>query len=108
MKLDPVTFSKKLVPTACTAVAVAALNTGTGFSSASCADPETVGEATLTADTVTVFAVGTAAGGVYTPPLDIVPNVLLPPATPFTCHVTVVLVRLETAAVNVVVAPTRN
>jgi hypothetical protein len=34
-----------------------------------------------------------------------VPTVALPPATPFTCHVTLVFVTFETVAVNCCVAP---
>jgi predicted anti-sigma-YlaC factor YlaD len=41
--------------------------------------------------TVTVAGFGTAVGAVYRPAVEIVPTVLLPPATPFTCHVTAVL-----------------
>src|SRR5713101_7416141 len=45
-----------------------------------------------TAVTVTVFGLGTAAGAVYRPAVEIVPTVALPPVTPFTCQVTAVFV----------------
>ena len=73
-----------------------------------CADPETVGEAALTAVTVTVFAAGIALGGVKIPVVLIVPTVAFPPATPFTCHVTAVLERLLTLALNASVLPNRT
>ena len=49
---------------------------------------------------VAVFGFGIAAGGVYSPVVEIVPVALLPPATPFTCQVTAVLLVFETVAVN--------
>jgi len=67
-----------------------------------------LGEATLTAVTVTVFVVGMLAGGVYTPPVVIVPTVPLPPVTPFTCHVTALLARLVTVAEKLSVLPSRT
>jgi hypothetical protein len=47
---------------------------------------------------VTGLVPGIAAGGVYRPLLLIAPFVLSPPVTPFTCHVTLVLVELATTA----------
>jgi hypothetical protein len=41
-----------------------------------------------------------AAGAVYRPELEIVPTVALPPPTPFTLHVTAVLVEPDTLALN--------
>jgi hypothetical protein len=41
--------------------------------------------------TVTVAGFGTAPGAVYSPSVEIVPTVELPPVTLFTCHVTLVL-----------------
>jgi hypothetical protein len=58
--------------------------------------------ATLTA--VTVTAAG-EAGAVYSPALDIVPTVELPPFTPFTFQVIPVLTALVTVAVNCLVCP---
>jgi hypothetical protein len=56
---------------------------------------------------VIVFGLGIVAGGVYRPAAEIVPVVLLPPATPFTCHVTAVFVVFVTVAVNCTVDPSR-
>ena len=81
--------------------------TGMGLRMLTCAEPETPGEATLTAVTVTVLVVGMVAGGVYTPPDEIVPTVLLPPGTVFTSQFTAVLVALVTVAVKVTVLPRR-
>jgi hypothetical protein len=50
--------------------------------------------------TVTVAGVGTTFGAVYTPVVEIKPTVVVPPATPFTCQVTAVLVLFVTVAVN--------
>ncbi|HLK05298.1 MAG TPA: hypothetical protein VKT53_12730 [Candidatus Acidoferrum sp.] len=47
-----------------------------------------------------IVVVGTAAGAVYRPPALIVPVAAPPPVTPFTCHVTAVLVVFVTVAVN--------
>ena len=46
------------------------------------------------------LAVGTLTGAVYMPSASIVPVVALPPATPFTCQVTLLLLALATAAWN--------
>jgi hypothetical protein len=61
-------------------------------------EPETLGAATLTAEMVTGFVEGIVAGGVYRPLVLIVPVAAAPPVTPFTCHVTAVLVEFATAA----------
>jgi hypothetical protein len=58
-----------------------------------------------TAVTVTVAGLGTAAGPVYKPEPEIVPTVALPPITPFTCHVTAVLLVFCTVAENCCVRP---
>jgi hypothetical protein len=55
--------------------------------------------ATLWAVTVTPPE-GTAAGAVYIPAEDMVPNVAFPPAAPFTSHVTELFVVPETVALN--------
>ena len=55
--------------------------------------------------TVTVVVLCTAAGAVYRPELEIVPTVALPPATPFTCQVTAVLLVFCTVALNCWVPP---
>jgi hypothetical protein len=46
-------------------------------------------------------------GGVYRPLVEMVPVAALPPATPFTCQITAVLVRFVTVAVKCVEAPMR-
>jgi hypothetical protein len=56
---------------------------------------------------LTVFGEGSVAGGVYRPVAEIVPVAAAPPLTPFTSHVTAVLVLLVTVAVNCVVPPSR-
>ena len=50
--------------------------------------------------TVTVAGVGTAEGAAYSPAAVTVPMVEFPPTTPFTCHVTAVLLVPPTEAVN--------
>jgi hypothetical protein len=70
--------------------------------------PDCVGSATDTADTVTLAGAGIAAGAVYSPALDMVPTVALPPTTPLTCQVTAVFVVLETVAVKVCVLSTAS
>ena len=59
-----------------------------------------------TAVTVTVAGVGTLAGAVYIPEVEIVPVVELPPVTPSTCQVTAVLLVFWTVAVNCCWPPT--
>ena len=56
--------------------------------------------------TVTAAGLGTAPGAVYRPELETVPTVALPPVTPLTCQVTVVLLVFCTVAVNCCVPPT--
>lgn len=56
--------------------------------------------ATLRAVTLTVAGEGTLAGAVYRPLLLTVPTVELPPATPFTSHVTAVFDVPVTDALN--------
>jgi hypothetical protein len=60
--------------------------------------------AAATAVTVTVAGEGGALGAVYSPLELMAPTVELPPATPFTCHVTRVFVEKATVAVNCCVA----
>ncbi len=64
-----------------------------------CAVPERAELAADTAVTVTVAGEGIIAGAVYIPEVEIVPTVVLPPATPFTCQLTVIFVELATVAV---------
>ena len=72
------------------------------------AEPEANVDNVLTAVMVTGLTVGIAAGGVYTPDPVIVPTLLFPPATAFTCHVTSVSATLATVAVKVTVLPKRT
>src|SRR5689334_25208674 len=69
------------------------------------ASANTVGVPALVARTVTFGAAGMTAGAVYKPVAEIVPYVELPPAVPFTVHVTFVFAEFETVAVNCCVAP---
>ena len=62
--------------------------------------PLLVVSAWLIALTSTDAGLGTEAGAVYIPVLEIVPTVALPPDTLLTCQVTAALVVLLTAAVN--------
>jgi hypothetical protein len=64
------------------------------------ADAALVGSAALTAFTVTVSGLGTSTGAVYSPLEVMVPPVLSPPATPFTCQITFLSPAPSTAAVN--------
>jgi hypothetical protein len=51
--------------------------------------------------TVTVAGDGTVIGAVYTPDVEIMPTVALPPATPLTLQFTEVLADPVTVAANV-------
>lgn len=73
---------------------------------ATCVVPERAVSAADTAVTVTVDGEGTVAGAVYIPEPEIVPTVVLPPATPFTCHVTAVFDEFVTVAENACVPET--
>jgi hypothetical protein len=69
-----------------------------------CADPVRAGLALETAVTVTVAGVGTCAGAVYTPEVEIVPALALPPVTPLTCQLTAVFGVFNTEAAKACVA----
>jgi hypothetical protein len=56
--------------------------------------------ACATAETETAFGVGTTAGAVYKPLESIVPTLVFPPAAPFTCQFTPVVLVPLTVAVN--------
>ena len=71
----------------------------------SVADALLVPSACATAVILTLAGDGTLAGAVYTPAALMVPTVALPPATPFTCQVTAVLVVLPSVAARVSVEP---
>jgi hypothetical protein len=64
------------------------------------ADALAEGTATEVAVTVTVAGDGTLVGAVYSPDVEIVPTVALPPATPLTAQVTVVSVVFARLAVK--------
>src|SRR5262249_44715130 len=64
-------------------------NTGGRFSS-TWAVPLLLGSAVLTALTV-IVPLGTVPGGVYSPVVEMVPTIALPPTTLLTCQVTAVL-----------------
>ena len=65
------------------------------------AEAERVGSAADTAVTLTVAGVGMVAGALYSPKLEIVPTVGLPPTRPLTCQLTAVLApALTTVAVK--------
>ncbi|MBK5295267.1 MAG: hypothetical protein JJE04_26770 [Acidobacteriia bacterium] len=73
------------------------------------AEADFVGSATLVTAIVTVAGEGKLDGAVYSPLAEILPLVELPPATPFTAQVTLVLeFVLVTAAVNCFVPATRT
>jgi len=84
------------------------VSTGTGFCNVTALLPVAEASAELTARTVTVLEVGTVAGAVYMPDALIVPVAVLPPVTPFTCHVTAVFDEPATAALKDFVAPART
>jgi hypothetical protein len=88
-----------------TPAADAELTDGTGFSIDSTIDPDAADEAWLTAVMVTVLGLGTVAGGVYTPAVEMVPVELDPPATLLTSQVTAAFVLFVTVAVSCTVAP---
>jgi hypothetical protein len=69
------------------------------------AEADLVVSACETAVTVTVAGLGTVAGAVKAPDVEIIPVVAFPPVTPFTCQVTAVLVVFCTVAVKACDAP---
>jgi hypothetical protein len=84
------------------------VSTGTGFCNVTALLPVAVASAELTARTVTVLELGTVVGAVYMPEELIEPVAALPPATPFTCHVTAVFDDPATVAPKDFVAPART
>ena len=64
--------------------------------------------ATLVAVTLTELGLSAFTGAVYSPRVDTVPTEVLPPLTPFTVHVTFVLLLPVTVAVNCCVCPRRT
>jgi hypothetical protein len=65
------------------------------------AEADLVESAADTAVTVTIAGEGTVMGAVYTPDVEIIPTVALPPATPLTLQFTVVFDEPVTEAANV-------
>jgi hypothetical protein len=65
------------------------------------AEADLVESAADTAVTVTIAGEGTAIGAVYTPAVEIIPTVALPPATPLTLQFTAVFDEPVTVVVNV-------
>jgi hypothetical protein len=64
-------------------------------------DIDLVESAADTAVTVTVAGEGTVIGAVYTPDVEIIPTVALPPAVPLTLQFTAVFEEPVTVAVNI-------
>jgi hypothetical protein len=64
--------------------------------------------AALVAVTLTELGLSAFTGAVYSPWVDTVPTEVLPPLTPFTVHVTFVLLLPVTVAVNCCVCPSRT
>ena len=58
--------------------------------------------------TVTPAGLGTLAGAVNSPDVEMVPVVEVPPVTPFTCQVTELLLEFCTVAVKACVVPTET
>jgi hypothetical protein len=65
------------------------------------AEADLVESAADTAVTVTIAGEGTVTGAVYTPDVEIIPTVALPPATPLTLQFTTVFDEPVTDAANV-------
>jgi hypothetical protein len=65
------------------------------------AEADLVESAADTAVTVTIAGEGTVMGAVYTPDVEIIPTVVLPPATPLTLQFTAVFDEPVTEAANV-------
>ena len=74
----------------------------------SAALPDLLVSAWLVAVICTVAGDGRSIGAVYTPAGVIVPNVVLPPVTPFTLQITAVSVVFVTVAVKVAWFPSRT
>jgi hypothetical protein len=74
--------------------------TETGAVMVTCAAPAVAPSAAETAETVTTPGVGTVLGAVYTPLCEIVPMRELPPETPLTSHVTLLVDAFATVAVK--------
>lgn len=80
-------------------------DTATKAATVTVAEADLVESAADVALMVTVAGDGTVDGAVYTPAVEIIPTVELPPFTPLTLHVTAVFEVFVTAAMNVCMAP---
>jgi hypothetical protein len=96
-------ITKENAPTAIT-FGVTDETCGTGLSRVTASLALMAGFAVSAALTVTLFGVSGNSGAVYNPPALIVPVAALPPATPFTDHVTAGEVPSDACAVNCCVA----
>src|SRR5207245_600149 len=72
------------------------------------AEADFVVSAALVAFTVTVAGLGTVAGAAYSPEVEMVPVVELPPVNPLTLQVTALLLLPVTTALNCWDAPVRS
>ena len=102
---EPVAVNVKL-PTL-TVAGATVVRTGTGFKMVAAPDATARLSATLVAVTFTGLGFGTLAGAEYMPLVSTMPSVAFPPATPFTDHVTAVLLVPVTVAVNCCFTPAR-
>jgi hypothetical protein len=92
---------KDWVPVAASTIALLGeTDTAIGGVMVTPAKPVLVGSATDTAFTDTVDDDGTLTGEEYTPALEMVPTVALPPGMPLTAQVTAIVAVLVTAAVK--------
>jgi hypothetical protein len=99
--LDPTVAMNVCWPPAVTVTAAGLTTTGRPeFVMVTLAEPIWVVSCCETADIVTLLGVGTTAGAVYKPAVEIVPTVALPPTTVLTSQFTLVFVALVTVAVN--------
>src|SRR5580698_6324425 len=99
---EPVTVAMNVWVIPAVTLAVAGVTvTATGAATVTCAAADLVLSALEVALTVTVAGDGTVVGAVYTPAVEIMPTVELPPLTPLTLHVTVIFAVFVTAAMKV-------
>jgi hypothetical protein len=88
---DPVTVAvKPCAAFVATLALVGEISTTTSSCRVTLADPLALGDATLTAVTVTLAGDASTFGAVYVPLAEIVPALEFPPACPFTSHITAV------------------
>jgi len=100
-KFDPVSVTATLVPCVPEFGAME-FNAGvwTGATTVTVAEPTAEGVAALDAVIVTLPPLGTTAGALYKPAVEMSPTVEFPPATPLTLQFTNCVVELVTVAVN--------